>query len=158
MLHPTAAALRFSGRATGVVLEVERLGCGPVLRVWFDDAIAFRQHPHDIKMLTWWGCGSLFRVRESEWAAWLERESQGTWRAVDFAHYGCRTIDGCYEVLSAVVPRAEWGKDIRGSATAFSRARTPFEWGGRKIPRISRMSLCMAPIFSHLRCSEQSTV
>jgi hypothetical protein len=94
--------------ATGAVLEVERADGGPVLRMWFDGAIAFRQHPHDIKMLSWWGCGSLFKVQGSAWAGWMERESQGVWRAAQFAHYGCRTIDGCYEVLSAIEPRAEW--------------------------------------------------
>ncbi len=57
--------------ATGAVLEVERMGGGPVLRVWFDGAIAFRNHPHDILMLTWWGSHSFYCVRESAWAGWL---------------------------------------------------------------------------------------
>jgi hypothetical protein len=94
--------------ATGTVLEVERLGGGPVLRVWFDQAIAFRWHPHDILMLRWWEVQSFYRVRESSWAAWLERESQSIWRAPSYAHYGCKTVDGCYEVLSATQARAEW--------------------------------------------------
>ncbi len=77
------------------------------MRIWFDDAIAFREHPHDIMMLKWWGCGSLFRVRDSEWAAWLCRQSQGIWQP-NFAHYGVRAVDGCYEVLTGTEPRAEW--------------------------------------------------
>jgi hypothetical protein len=93
---------------TGAVLEVERLGGGPVLRMWFDDAIAFRWHPHDILMLRWWESHSFYRVRESAWAAWLERESQGIWQAAEHTHYGCKTVDGCYEVLSVTQPRAEW--------------------------------------------------
>jgi hypothetical protein len=94
--------------ATGVVLEVERLSGGPVLRVWFDDAIAFRKHPHDVLMVRWWESHSFYRVQGSSWVAWLERESQGIWQAVAYSHYGCKTVDGCYEVLSAAEPRAEW--------------------------------------------------
>jgi hypothetical protein len=94
--------------ATGAVLELERLSGGPVLRIWFDDPTAFRKHPHDILMVTWWESHSFYRVHESAWAAWLEKESQGIWRAAAYAHYGCKTVDGSYEVLSATQPRAEW--------------------------------------------------
>jgi hypothetical protein len=93
---------------SGAVLEVERLGGGPVLRVWFDDTIAFRMHPHDILMLDWWEAHSFYRVRDSSWAAWLERKSQGIWPCATYTHYGCKTIDGCYEVLAHTPPRAEW--------------------------------------------------
>jgi hypothetical protein len=107
--------------ASGAVLEVERLGGGSVLRVWFDDAIAFRQHPHDILMLHWWESHSFYRVRESSWAGWLERESQGIWPAGGYTHYGCKTVDGCYEVLANAEPRAEW---IAPELSLNSAART----------------------------------
>jgi hypothetical protein len=93
---------------TGAILEVEPLDENKVLRVWFDNAIAFREHPHDILMRSWWESHSFYRVHDSKWAHWLEQESQGIWRAVEFTHYGCKTVDGCYEVLSTTEPRAEW--------------------------------------------------
>ena len=122
---------------TGAVFEVQRLGGGLVLRVWFDNAIAFRKHPHDILMLSWWASHSFFRVHESSWAAWLERESQGIWSAAAHSHYGCKTVDGCYEWLTAIEPRAEWVAPALSLNPAAHTDRGPAEplYGPRRQER-----------------------
>ena len=114
--------------ASGAVLEVERVGGGRMLRVWFGDAIAFRWHPHDILMLRWWETHSFYRVWESSWAAWMERESQRIWQTGAYTHYGCKTVDGCYEMLSATEPRAEWiapERSLNPAARTESRQAEP---------------------------------
>ncbi len=94
--------------STGVVLELEAKAQDRILRIYFDDALAFRQHPHDILMRKYWGSGSsLYRVIDSDWVKWLATETQQIYSG-PYLHFGIRTIDGCYEVLTCTQPRAEW--------------------------------------------------
>ena len=93
---------------TGVVIEVEPVSHnGSLLRIYFDDSVAYRCSPHDILMKRWWRTDSFFRVENSDWRSWLRFETQQIYDQ-DFSHFGVKTIDGCYEVLTNVAPRAEW--------------------------------------------------
>lgn len=87
---------------------------GPMLRITFESAVAYRNVNESYRSRTWAAIGdtkslpSLLTVEHSKWVEWLVAEAGGVLAEDQLVHYALHTPEDCVDVVSEFAPMVEW--------------------------------------------------